>query len=129
MQGRVQPLELFNVLCGLFVFLGVFGVSRVTELQSLFLVLFRLAGEDLCGVTLMREKVSDFGFEIAGVVPFRVSLRALELEPQDGVEDTLVRENLVFHGLLEEAICVVFFERSAFIPSFQRGLVEKVHNY
>lgn len=77
----------------------------------------------------MRKKVSDFGFEIGGVVPFGVGLGALELEPKDGVEDALVRKHLVFDGLLEEAICVVFFESSAFIPSFQRGLVEKVHNY
>ena len=126
---RAEVLELVEELGGLLVELDVLGVTALEAVLPLDApvsvggAIAHRVGDGL----VVGEEVTELLLELDCVVKLGGGARALEVEPQDGVELAAVDKDLVLQGLLEEAVHVVVLECTTLDATLHRRLVEGVH--
>ena len=91
-------------------FTNVLRVRHVVVLVAHTTSLIAHEGDLGGGSAGLGEEVAELALELVGVIELGCGLGALEVEPEDAVHDATVREHLVSHGLLQQAVHVVLFK-------------------
>ena len=107
-RDRVQVAELFLEGTHFPLRFDIFGVLLVAVLLFNFSVHIVLGHHKFSRGALVSEEVAELALELNRVIKLLRGLRAFQVEPEQGIHNAAISENFVLHGLLHQAVHVVF---------------------
>ena len=125
---RAKALEFLHELGDFLVSLNVLGI---TALETIRLSDSLGRGSGVLGGVgnrfVVGEEVTELPLELHRIVKSGGGLGALQVEPEDGVENASVDHHLVVQSLLEKAVHIVILQGSALHATLHGRFVKGVH--